>query len=210
MAILLDADKGINFPTWTTLTRPATPTVGQMGYNTTTGLFDQYTASGWVGSLNNASRSIPNSAVPAGSILQVVYGSLGTQITVTATTYANIGLSATITPTSSTSKVQVMCSMSLGISIANSGGGVLLARNGSTVFTPTQADGTGPYLMYSSASSNWVPGGFNYLDSPASASAVTYYVQARAYNATGGIFFNGVGGVATPGTCTLLLMEVAV
>jgi hypothetical protein len=48
LAIVLDGTNGETFPSWTTSTRPATPVAGQMGYNTTTGNFDAYTASGWV------------------------------------------------------------------------------------------------------------------------------------------------------------------
>jgi len=47
MTIVVDGTNGLIVPTWTTATRPSSPTVGQMGYNSTTGLFDQYTASGW-------------------------------------------------------------------------------------------------------------------------------------------------------------------
>ena len=47
MSIIVDGTNGLVLPTWTTSTRPGSPTVGQMGYNSTTGQIDQYTASGW-------------------------------------------------------------------------------------------------------------------------------------------------------------------
>ena len=47
MTFIVDGSLGGTFPSWTTATRPASPAVGQMGYNTTTGAFDMYTASGW-------------------------------------------------------------------------------------------------------------------------------------------------------------------
>ena len=47
MTFLVDGSLGGTFPSWTTATRPASPAVGQMGYNTTTGQFDQYTSFGW-------------------------------------------------------------------------------------------------------------------------------------------------------------------
>ena len=47
MSLILDGTNGETFPSWTTSGRPASPAVGQMGYNTTTGNFDAYTASGW-------------------------------------------------------------------------------------------------------------------------------------------------------------------
>lgn len=48
MTMILDGTKGGTFPSWTTAGRPASPAVGQIGYNTTTGNFDAYTAVGWV------------------------------------------------------------------------------------------------------------------------------------------------------------------
>ena len=34
-------------PSWTTATRPASPTAGQMGFNTTTGSFEYYNGTNW-------------------------------------------------------------------------------------------------------------------------------------------------------------------
>ena len=47
MTFIVSGSDGGTFPSWTTATRPASPAVGQMGYNTTTGQFDQYTSFGW-------------------------------------------------------------------------------------------------------------------------------------------------------------------
>ena len=44
----LDSTNGLQFATWTTATRPASPIVGQMGYNTTTNAFDAYVNGAWV------------------------------------------------------------------------------------------------------------------------------------------------------------------
>lgn len=48
MTMIIDGTNGGFFPSWTTATRPASPANGQMGYNTTTGLFDAYNGSAWV------------------------------------------------------------------------------------------------------------------------------------------------------------------
>ena len=53
MSLILDGTNGETFPSWTTATRPASPVVGQMGYNTTTGAFDAYTAAGWASATTN-------------------------------------------------------------------------------------------------------------------------------------------------------------
>ena len=47
MTFIVSGSDGGTFPSWTTATRPASPAVGQMGYNTTTGLFDQYVSGAW-------------------------------------------------------------------------------------------------------------------------------------------------------------------
>jgi hypothetical protein len=44
----LDSSNGLQFATWTTGTRPASPIAGQMGYNTTTNAFDAYVNGAWV------------------------------------------------------------------------------------------------------------------------------------------------------------------
>jgi hypothetical protein len=68
MTFLVDGTLGGTFPSWTTATRPASPAVGQMGYNTTTGQFDAYTSNGWtsVATSGNAPVSGPAfSATPS-------------------------------------------------------------------------------------------------------------------------------------------------
>lgn len=68
MTFIVDGTNGGFFPSWTTATRPASPAVGQMGYNTSIGLFDQYVSGAWY--------SIP-------------YGSFGTNGIPAVTTYAS-------------------------------------------------------------------------------------------------------------------------
>ena len=65
MSLILDGTNGETFPSWTTATRPASPVVGQMGYNTTTGNFDAYTASGWVSVANSGNAPVSGPAFSA-------------------------------------------------------------------------------------------------------------------------------------------------
>ena len=39
---------GITYPTWTTATRPGTPSASQMGYNTSINAIEYYNGSAWV------------------------------------------------------------------------------------------------------------------------------------------------------------------
>jgi hypothetical protein len=58
MPFIVDGTNGGFFPSWTTATRPASPSAGQMGYNTTTGAFDAYTAAGWVSVASSATAPV--------------------------------------------------------------------------------------------------------------------------------------------------------
>jgi hypothetical protein len=47
MTMILDGTNGETFPSWTTAGRPASPSAGQVGWNTTLSAFDQYNGTYW-------------------------------------------------------------------------------------------------------------------------------------------------------------------
>jgi hypothetical protein len=108
MTFLVDGSLGGTFPSWTTSGRPASPAVGQMGYNTTNGSFDMYQASGWVSNITSGT---------SGTILQTQYyqGPQGSG-TSTSTSYVDDGVSATITPISASSRLYVVCTTGCSVS----------------------------------------------------------------------------------------------
>ena len=55
MTIVLNGTNGETFPSWTTATRPASPTAGQTGYNTTTSALDIYNGSAWTTAISSTS-----------------------------------------------------------------------------------------------------------------------------------------------------------
>ena len=55
MSIVLNGTNGETFPSWTTATRPASPTAGQTGYNTTTSALDIYNGSAWTTAISSTS-----------------------------------------------------------------------------------------------------------------------------------------------------------
>ena len=67
MSLIIDGVNGVTFPSWTTATRPVSPSVGLLGYNTTTGLFDQYTVSGWNSISTSSSLTIQYNGSTIGS-----------------------------------------------------------------------------------------------------------------------------------------------
>ena len=84
----------------TSTTRPTAPYEGQMIYETDTDKVLVWNNSAW--------KQIPTAAT-AGTVLQVVEGFTTTQTSISSTTaYADTGLTATITPSSTSSKVLVI------------------------------------------------------------------------------------------------------
>ena len=135
------------------------------------------------------------SQLPTGTILQVVQGRTDAQAVTTSTSPVTTGLSATITPTSASSKILVMVTASFGCQQDTYGSGYLY-RNGSTnLYVSTQATGVQTNCWFAintrAYDGYWETrvSGMNYLDSPATTSATTYALYyKRDYG--GGIWFN--------------------
>jgi len=167
------------------------------------------TTSGTLITTGSSGQSIPKAALPTGSVLQVVNASSTSVVTITTSTYTDTGLTATITPTSASSKIIVLVNQECYVQRASNfqGAGLKILRNGTDVYTPI-TDGTGPYDMYISATGATLVElatkyNVNYVDSPASTSALTYKTQARPYYTTSS------GQLYVQGTATMILMEIA-
>ena len=155
---------------------------------------------------NISSGTLGKARLPTGSVLQVVQGSTNTQISTASTSFVTTNLSASITPSSSTSKILVLMSMGdVGAQNAGSGvngAGFTLYKNGSNI-TSNLAN----QISYNSISSSGLTiGGFSsaYLDSPATTSATTYtvYMRTAGASSTMYIFRDNTFGVIT-------LMEIS-
>jgi hypothetical protein len=139
-----------------------------------------------------------------GSVLQVVSASYSTIVTNATDTYADTGLTATITPSSTSSKILVLFSQNgVGKVTNNTGVAMRLLRNGSSILTITDIaafTGTSTQNRGQCVSSC-------YLDSPSSTSALTYKTQFMSYsnNAAAYVQDYGTGGA----TSTITLMEIA-
>jgi hypothetical protein len=154
---------------------------------------------------------LPHASLPTGSVLQVVLGTTNTSVTNTTTTYADTNLTATITPRFTTSKilisiVQVMYLYDTSSAI-DGGAGLIIQRNSSTIYTP--AANRDLLSFYAPTGLTRFDIGTNmplqYLDSPASISALTYKTQAALATAGAGasVICNGSG------YSTITLMEIA-
>jgi hypothetical protein len=121
-------------------------------------------------------------ATPAGGggkVLQVIQGTTTTSTSNSTSTFADTSLSASITPTSATSKVLVMVNQIINKSNGNVDNSVDLriVRGATSILESTYILYTGTTLaLYSIAS-------LVYLDSPSTTSATTYKTQFKnAFN----------------------------
>jgi len=154
--------------------------------------------------------------LPAGSVLQVIQGSTNTETIIASTTFADTSLSASITPTSSNSKILIFINQLYNISrTANAQfGGIRLLR-GSTVITNPAVDAGGPYDFggaFGSTTSFNFYGRITviYLDSPSTTSSTTYKTQGAIYYTSNfGTSKYQPSGSSYNGTSYITLMEIA-
>jgi len=144
----------------------------------------------------------------AGTVLQVVSATLTTSTSSTSTTDVSIGLSASITPSSASSKIFVM--YNLQGSTTNSFNATLY-RGASTICTNTSSPSlravTSSFVPSTAGVSCLVTQSQNFLDSPATTSATTYEVKC---NTNAGTFYvNRNDGTSFGSTSTITLMEIA-
>lgn len=144
-------------------------------------------------------------AAGGGKVLQVVYASTTTPVTLTSTSaYGDTGLSGSITPTLASSKVLIMTSQTAIISTAALlARGTRILRDASVIFTggarnDFMADISGsPTPMYFCNRFSLM-----YLDSPSTTSSVTYKTQGIME------FGNSQTYQNSNGASTIILMEI--
>jgi hypothetical protein len=138
---------------------------------------------------------------PAGTVIQVVNAIQSSGTSTTSGTFIDSGLSASITPTSATSKILVIITQCIYSGGTTSVAAATQLLRGSTVLL---VEG---YSFY--VGDNFYRSSFNYLDSPATTSSTTYKTQFRK-NTGGGtavVYSYGDGGGQTNSSITL--MEIA-
>jgi len=149
--------------------------------------------------------TFPNSTVQAsaGKVLQVVSATYGTLTSTSTDTFVDTGLTATITPKFSTSKILIISNQN-GIakttSSASNSIGFRLLRGS------TSLGNFGVFVGYTANTQDNVTSSvsFNYLDSPATTSATTYKIQFNSSLNSGAV--NVQNGSVLSG---ITLMEIA-
>jgi hypothetical protein len=134
---------------------------------------------------NISSGTLAKARLPTGGVLQVLQGFKTDTFSTTSTSLQDVsGLSVAITPTSSSSKFLIMVNLTYLNTLFV--GPVALLRNGTQIGLADAAGSRPIAFLYYSNSTNgstdgqWVRESMDYLDSPATASAITYKIQASA------------------------------
>lgn len=152
---------------------------------------------------NLGSSQLASANMPAGSILQVVQGTYATQTSNTTTTYANTGLTATITPKFATSTILVIVNHNQNYKTngsADNGITLNLCRNGSQIIETNDSIGATPSSALNMSSAQ----NFVYIDSPATTSATTYKTQFKNNTAASAVYVQHAGKQSS-----ITLMEIA-
>jgi hypothetical protein len=160
------------------------------------------------------SGTLPDGSAPSGSVIQVVSVATTSVASTQGETYVDSGLSATITPSSASSKIIVLVTQAVYVYRTGSGtparAGIRLMRDSTAILTPS-TDGTGPVNPYLEVgNSNGIYFNYmypvSYLDSPSTTSATTYKTQGRITTANNN---NTIVFQSDSGTSTITLMEIA-
>lgn len=146
--------------------------------------------------------TIAAARLPAGSVLQVVQGTVVTTTTSTSsTTFVTTGITASITPSSVSSKILVFANTSLDCSASGRNALFTIYRNSTNVVDSGSSSGSGFAGAYGDTSRIQIAVGVTFLDSPATTSATTYTIYVRTTS----------GGIIANPTCNgyVTVMEIA-
>jgi hypothetical protein len=161
-------------------------------------------------------------ATPAasGKLLQVVSAISDTQVSTTTSGTAKAftdvsGFTATITPTSATSKIMVLVQVSV-YATTDAGNRIYLRLVRDSTAISVGTGGTGVQCSASTFTNSAIAHHsdntpINFVDSPATTSATTYKIQVASNGATQTVRFNGGGSTAADtglSTTQIILMEI--
>jgi len=130
---------------------------------------------------NFLTGTIPNSNLAAGRVIQVVNGLFSTSITTNSSSFSDVGLSASITPSSSSNKVLVLVALNGVESRDNRTWLDAKVVRGSTDIVANFGGRAGYGQKYGYTDSDYHRGvgavTCSFLDSPSTTSATTYKIQ---------------------------------
>lgn len=137
-------------------------------------------------------------AAGGGKIVQTVVGTAGAAYT-TSSSYVSTGMTATITPTASTSKILILAHAMLwqtNYYAGGTNGWIALYKNGSNLV------GSSNWWIVNDVNTSYGAYAISHLDSPASTSALTYAIYFKTNG--GDIAHNSDGNAGS-----IILLEIA-
>jgi len=180
----------------------------------------EHLSTGAISSEHLSTGAITSSLLPAGSVLQAIQTTKTDTFSTQSTTPVDItGFSVNITPSSTSSKILVLCNTYLSNSGYN--GYVFLLRDSSEIFIADAASNrprvSGCVGGYSSGSMIYSlnSSAISYLDSPNTTSQVTYKLQLSSYSASQVSYLNrthsdrDTAGYEARATSSITVMEIA-
>lgn len=161
---------------------------------------------GTTGQVLTVTGGVPTWSNPAGGgkVLQVVSGTYSTAFTTTSSSMVDTGLSLSITPTASTSKILVLMTNNFG-AVKTTADEVYFAfqvlRGATVIFQGNDNEG---YAESGSTPTRqiYVTDSISYLDSPATTSETTYKVQVKSVAGT------SVTAQYSNDAASIILMEI--
>jgi len=144
---------------------------------------------------------VTSNAMPTGSVLQVVQGTFSTQTQTSSSTFSDTGLSASITPSSSSNKILIFVSHAGCLKYStNTSIGMRILRDSTSIHDfggrAGLTDGTIANEVGTMATM--------YLDSPTTTSSTTYKTQYKSNNNTGFALLQDANAGAVVSTITLM------
>jgi hypothetical protein len=164
-------------------------------------------------SLDLSAKTLTLPAGTGGKVLQVVNALKDDTYSTTSTSYVAVpALAASITPTSTSSKILMIVSVALGTT-ASQTAQWRMYKDGATLFqstTATNTNGVGAFYTESGGNAHYALSGnsITYLNSPVTTASTTYQVWLRT---TGGTAYVNRRGAANDfGMCSsITLVEIA-
>lgn len=151
------------------------------------GITLQTPSAGSVNTAQLASSAVTNAKIATpltlGKIGQIVTGSTTTQVSHNTSSYTDSNLSASITPSSTSSKIYITANIAFLVQAnnLNAGGSFRILRDSTAIVGGEQtfenyisATGATAVIFYGRDN-------INYLDSPSTTSSITYKIQGRQY-----------------------------
>ena len=148
----------------------------------------------------NISNQLTDANMSAGSVIQVVQAITTAEVSTTSTSFSDTGLTASITPTATSSKVLILFNIQQFAAAADAPSKLKLFRDS------TEIEEYG-YQGYLGSASLMHMGAYQHFDSPSTTSATTYKVTFNSVNGHNVLCqYDDSGG---DGISSMLLMEIA-